>query len=203
MKDNLNESYLDTLNRLAIASEYKDTDTSEHIKRMGLYAEVIGKALDLNDEDLYLLKYASEMHDIGKLGINDDILMKPGKLTEQERKIIETHSQIGARILKNPTSKIMEKAREIALFHHEKWDGTGYPQQRKGEDIPLFARIVAIIDVFDALVSKRCYKEAYGLEESKQIILDGRGTHFDPKCVDIFVENFEEIEMIFIDHQKG
>jgi putative two-component system response regulator len=203
MKDNLNESYLDTLNRLAIASEYKDTDTSEHIRRMGLYSEVIGKGIGLSSKDLYLLRHASEMHDIGKLGIPDKILMKPGKLNEDERRIIETHSQIGARILKNPTSTIMEKAREIALFHHEKWDGTGYPQKRRGEDIPLFARIVAIVDVFDALVSKRCYKEAFSLEKSKQIILEGRGTHFDPQCVDAFIANFEEIEMIFIDNQNG
>lgn len=183
---------------IALGVGYKIADTlSKPIKRMEKMA------YDLHHLNLHIPSVeGSKIKEIDE-AIQSKILMKPGKLNEDERRIIETHSQVGARILKNPTSTIMEKAREIALFHHEKWDGTGYPQKRRGEDIPLFARIVAIVDVFDALVSKRCYKEAFSLEKSKQIILEGRGTHFDPQCVDAFIANFEEIEMIFIDNQNG
>ncbi len=193
MKINLKESYLDTLFRLAVAAEYKDNDTAEHINRIGLYSEAIAKKLGLCEEDIYILKYASAMHDIGKLGIPDKILLKPGKLDEEERMIIETHPAIGAAILNNPTSEIMSAGRDISLYHHEKWDGTGYPKGLKGEEIPLFARIVSIVDVFDALMSKRCYKDAFDENKSKKIILEGKGTFFEPKIVDVFEECFEEL----------
>ena len=196
MKGSLRESYTDTLHRLAIASEYKDTDTSEHINRIGLYCEVIAKKLNLAKNEIYILKNASAMHDIGKLGVPDNVLLKPGKLNSEERKIIETHPAIGAAILKNPTSKIMEIGAEISLYHHEKWDGTGYPKKLKGEEIPLHARIVAIVDVFDALLSKRCYKQPYSFEKTKRIILEGKGSSFDPKLVDIFEECFDELVKI-------
>ncbi|MDB2405690.1 HD domain-containing protein, partial [Arcobacteraceae bacterium] len=202
MKDNLKESYLDTLNRLAVVSEYKDTDTSEHINRIGFYAVVIGKSLGLTSDELYILQHASAMHDIGKLGISDEILTKPGKLTAEERKIIEKHPLIGAKILQNPSSEIMKKAREISLYHHEKWDGTGYPDKLKGEEIPIFARIVAIVDVFDALATKRCYKEAFDIKKAKQIIIDGNNINFDPKCVDAFIQNFDEIKDIYHEYDK-
>lgn len=133
------------------------------------------------------------MHDIGKLGIPDRILLKPGKLTPDERLIIETHPQIGASILKNPTSKIMEAGQIISLYHHERWDGKGYPKRLKGEEIPLFARIVAIVDVFDALISKRCYKEAFSKEKTKEIIMAEKGKAFEPKIVDAFIEKYDEL----------
>ena len=193
MKDSLKEAYTDTLFRLAMASEYKDTDTASHIKRIGLYCVEIGKELGLTKEQLYTLEHASAMHDIGKLAIDDKILSKPGPLTSEERKIMEKHSVFGAKLLKNPTSKIMKEAREISLYHHEKWNGKGYPEGLSGEDIPLFARVVAVADVFDALVSKRCYKESFSYENSKVIILEGKGSHFDPKCVDAFVNSFDKI----------
>ncbi|WP_375723721.1 HD domain-containing protein [Arcobacter sp. KX21116] len=196
MKINLKESYLDTLYRLAVASEYKDNDTAEHINRIGLYAETIARRVGLPEDEIYILKHASAMHDIGKLGIPDRVLLKPGKLNEQERKIIETHPAIGAAILKNPTSDIMKMGRDISLYHHEKWDGTGYPKGLKGEEIPLFARIVSIVDVFDALMSKRCYKEAFDENKSKKIIEEGKGTFFEPKIVDAFEECFEELVKI-------
>jgi|TARA_R110002033_G_scaffold138808_5_gene177949 putative two-component system response regulator len=196
MKINLKESYLDTLYRLAVASEYKDNDTAEHINRIGLYAETIARRVGLPEDEIYILKHASAMHDIGKLGIPDRVLLKPGKLNEQERKIIETHPAIGAAILKNPTSNIMQMGRDISLYHHEKWDGTGYPKGLKGEEIPLFARIVSIVDVFDALMSKRCYKEAFDENKSKKIIEEGKGTFFEPKIVDAFEECFEELVKI-------
>ncbi|WP_419770109.1 MAG: HD domain-containing phosphohydrolase [Candidatus Marinarcus sp.] len=196
MKINLKESYVDTLFRLAVASEYKDTDTAEHINRIGLYSQAIAQKLCLNKNDIYILKHASAMHDIGKLGIPDRVLLKPGKLNEEERKIIETHPEIGAAILKNPTSEIMKMGRDISLYHHEKWDGTGYPKGLKGDAIPLFARIVSIVDVFDALMSKRCYKEAFDETKSKEIILEGKGTFFDPKIVEAFEKCFKELVKI-------
>ncbi len=203
MKESLKEAYSDTIFRLALASEYKDSDTADHIRRIGQYAKVIGTYLKLNDNDLYILENASSMHDIGKLGIEDDILLKPAKLTQQERYIIENHSEIGAKILDNPTSEIMKAGRKISMYHHEKWDGTGYPSKLKGKEIPIFARIVAIVDVFDALVSKRCYKEAFSLEKAQTIILDGKGTHFDPDCVDAFIDSFDEIEKIYNQYQEN
>jgi putative two-component system response regulator len=202
MKISLKEAYSDTIFRLALASEYKDSDTADHIRRIGKYAGIIGKYLKLNSSQLYILENASSMHDIGKLGIEDDVLLKPGKLTVKERDIVEHHSEIGAKILENPTSDIMKAGREISMYHHEKWDGTGYPTKLKGNDIPIFARIVAIVDVFDALVSKRCYKEAFDLNKAKMIIEDGRGTHFDPACVDAFVNSFDEIKIVYLQYQE-
>lgn len=193
MKKNLRIAYVDTLYRLAVASEYKDSDTAEHINRIGLYCEVIAKKLGLDENQIYILKHASAMHDIGKLGIPDRVLLKLGKLNDEERMIIETHPSIGAAILKNPTSKIMELGKEISLYHHEKWDGTGYPKKLKGEEIPLHARIVAIVDVFDALISKRCYKEPFSYELTKKIIKEEKGKAFDPKIVDVFIECYDEI----------
>lgn len=193
MKVNLKNAYIDTLYRLAVASEYKDTETAEHINRIGLYSELIAKTLNLCENDIFLLKNASAMHDIGKLGIPDRILLKPGKLTPDERLIIETHPQIGASILKNPTSKIMEAGQIISLYHHERWDGKGYPKRLKGEEIPLFARIVAIVDVFDALISKRCYKEAFSKEKTKEIIMAEKGKAFEPRIVDAFIEKYDEL----------
>ena len=193
MKDGLKDAYTDTLHRLAIASEYKDTDTAEHIQRIGNICVLIGKKLNLSSHQLYILKYASAMHDIGKMAIADEILLKPGKLTLSERKEMKKHSKLGAKILENPTSDIMKEARDIALYHHERWNGTGYPNKLKGEDIPLNARIVAVADVFDALISKRCYKEAVDALEAKNIIIDGSGTFFDPKCVEAFEKTFDEL----------
>lgn len=196
MKHSLQEAYTDTLFRLAMASEYKDLDTASHIKRVGYYCVEIAKELHLNEEDFYILEHASCMHDIGKLGIDDTILLKPGKLSSNERTEVEKHSELGAGILENPTSKIMEEARKIALYHHEKWDGNGYPHGLQGEEIPLYARIVAIADVFDALVSRRCYKEDYPTNVAKDIILEGKGTHFDPKCVEAFERAFDKLVII-------
>ena len=193
MKDSLKDAYIDTLYRLAIASEYKDSDTAEHIQRIGNICVLIGEKLNLTSEQLHILQYASAMHDIGKMAISDNTLLKPGPLNKEERNEMQQHAMLGAKILINPTSSIMKEARDISLYHHEKWDGTGYPHNLKGEEIPLNARIVAVADVFDALVSKRCYKKAMGVSESKQIILDGSGTHFDPKCVKAFMETFDEL----------
>lgn len=197
MKNSLKSAYVDTLHRLALASEYKDRDTAEHIQRIGLASEVIGKCLGMNEHDLYVLKHASTMHDVGKLGIPDEILLKPAKLTPEEREIMMDHSMIGASILNNPSSEIMAVAREISLSHHEKWDGSGYPHKLKEDEIPLSARIVAVVDVFDALSSERCYKNAIPFEKAKNVIIKGKGKHFDPACVEAFLESYENIIKIY------
>ncbi len=196
MKHSLKEAYADTLFRLAMASEYKDMGTAQHIKRVGYYCVEIAKELHLSEEDFYILENASCMHDIGKMAIDDAILLKPEMLDSNERTKMKKHAELGAGILQNPTSQIMEEARKIALYHHERWDGKGYPYGLQGEEIPLYARIVAIADVFDALISKRAYKEAYPLNEAKEIILHQKGLQFDPKCVDAFDRAFEQLVIV-------
>ncbi len=197
MKNSLNLAYTDTLYRLAISAEFKDHETAEHIMRIGEYSVVLAKELGLDQQDIFILKNASSMHDIGKLGIDDSILLKPGKLDDNEWKIMKEHCAIGAKILENPTSKIMESAQEIALYHHEKWDGNGYPHGLKADEIPLFARIVALVDVFDALVSKRCYKDAIDPQKAKEIILKEKSSHFDPKVVEAFEAQFDKFLKIY------
>lgn len=197
MKKSLNKAYTDTLYRLAMSSEFKDHETAEHIMRIGQYSVLIGKYLKLEHNDIFILKHASSMHDIGKLGIPDSILLKPSSLNEDEWEIIKTHTTIGAKILENPTSLIMKAAQEIALYHHERWDGNGYPSGIKGEEIPLYARIVALVDVFDALVSKRCYKEAMAPQKAKEIILEGKSTQFDPQIVEAFVAQYDKFLKVY------
>jgi len=193
----LNEAHLDTLFRLAYAAEFRDDDTAEHIHRISEYSILIGSKLGLSEEELNILKYASIMHDLGKVGIPDAVLLKPGKLTAEERKVIETHPEIGASILKDPSSDIMWAAQEIALTHHEKWDGNGYPKKLTGDEIPLYGQIVAVVDVFDALVSERVYKKAWEPEKALSLIIEERGKHFSPKCVDAFAGSFKEVIEIY------
>jgi len=189
----LREAYLDTIFRLSIAAEYKDTDTAAHIHRMSRYSAILAEGLGLSAAEVETMRYASPMHDIGKLGVPDAILMKPGKLTPQEFKEIQKHTLYGAKILENAKADLLQASEVIALTHHEKWDGTGYPKNLKGEQIPLTGRIVALADVFDALTSKRVYKPAFSLEQSLDIIKEGAGTHFDPKVVQSFMGNLDKI----------
>jgi len=189
----LQESYIDTVHRLALAAEYKDEDTGDHIIRMGRYSALIAEKLDLPSKEVQKILYASPMHDVGKIGIPDSILIKPGKLTKEEFEIMKTHSIIGAKILAHSKSEIIQVAEEIAISHHEKWNGKGYPQGLAGEEIPLVGRIVGLADVFDALTSKRPYKEAFSLEKAVDIIKKERGQHFDPDMVDVFLDNINEI----------
>lgn len=193
----LKEAYLDTIYCLSEAAESKDIDTGMHIQRVSNYSVALGKKLGLNENELELLLYASPMHDIGKVGIPDAVLLKPGRLDPEERKIIEQHTVIGAHILskaKNPFSKV---SKDIALTHHEKYDGTGYPNKLKGEEIPLAGRIVALADVFDALINKRCYKSAMPYEDACEIIKKESSHHFDPNVVTAFFEAYEDIREIF------
>jgi len=189
----LKDAYLDTIFRLAVAAEYKDEDTSAHIHRMSRYSAIIAEGLGLSPEEVESIRYASPMHDIGKLGVPDAILLKPAKLTPEEFKIMEKHTIFGGKILENAKAELLRVSEQIALTHHEKWDGSGYPRGLRGEAIPLCGRIVALADVFDALTSKRCYKPAFPMEESLRIIREGTGRHFDPQVVQSFEANLERI----------
>ncbi len=189
----IQEAYIDTIHRLALAAEYKDEDTGNHIIRISRYCTLIAEKLGLSAREVQNIRYAAPMHDVGKIGIPDNILMKPGKLTDEEFEIIKTHSTIGAKILANSKSKVLNVAEQIALYHHEKWNGKGYPQGLSGDNIPLTGRIVGLADVFDALTSKRPYKDPYSMEVAIDIIKKERGEHFDPDIVDVFLENKDEI----------
>ncbi len=177
---------LESIYRLTRAAEYKDEDTGDHIQRMSNYSAAIARAMGLEDQVTETILYAAPMHDIGKIGTPDRILLKPGKLTPDEWTIMKQHTLIGARILEGSDTEVIRLGEIVALSHHEKWDGTGYPKGLKGKDIPLAGRIVAIADVFDALTSKRPYKEPFSLEKSCEIIKQGRASHFDPEVVDAF-----------------
>jgi putative two-component system response regulator len=182
----LKEASLDAIFKLTVASEYRDNETSAHVKRMSHYAALIAQKMGLTKKTVEAILYAAPMHDIGKIGIPDKILLKPGKLDPEEWELMKTHTTIGAEILKGSSIGFVRMGEIIALTHHEKWDGSGYPKGLKGRKIPLVGRIVALADVFDALTSKRPYKDALSVEASNQIILEERGRHFDPVVVDAF-----------------
>jgi putative two-component system response regulator len=184
---------LDTVERLAIVAEYKDRVTSRHIRRMSEYCAVLGRGLKLSPGEVELILHASRMHDVGKIAVPDAILRKPSSLDRSEWTVMRRHPTIGSRILDNSTSELLQAGRLIALSHHERWDGTGYPSGLNGENIPLWGRICAVADVFDAVTSERPYKPAYSIEEALQILRDGRGTHFDPQVVDVFFDHLDEI----------
>ncbi|MBF0574004.1 MAG: response regulator [Desulfamplus sp.] len=184
---------IDTIHRLTWASEYKDEDTGSHIQRMSNYSTAIAKRLGINPNTVESISYAAPMHDIGKIGIPDRILLKPGKLTPEEWEIMKRHTLIGAKILKGSKSGFIRLGELIAMTHHEKWDGSGYPLGLQGSKIPMVSRIVALADVFDSLTTKRPYKEPFSLEKSYQIIREGKGSHFDPDVVDAFFEILDEI----------
>jgi putative two-component system response regulator len=184
---NLKSASLETIYRLSKAAEYKDEETGAHILRMSHYAALVAKEMGMGDEAVEAILYAAPMHDIGKIGIPDRILLKPGKLDPEEWAIMEQHTIIGATILEGSSSEFIRLAEVIALTHHERWDGTGYPRGLKGEEIPMAGRIAAIADVFDALTSRRPYRrEPYPLDLAFAVIENGRGSHFDPDVVDAF-----------------
>jgi len=184
---------LDTIYRLSMAAEYKDKETGAHIKRMSAYSAAIAKQIGLDAKATETILYAAPMHDLGKIGIPDSILMKPGKLDAEEWVSMKQHTVIGAKILHGSDAEFIKLGEIIALSHHEKWDGSGYPQGLKGDMIPLAGRITAVADVFDALTSRRPYKEPFSAEAAVGIILQGRATHFDPQIVDAFIAIKEEI----------
>lgn len=189
----IEETAIETIHRLAAAAECRDKYTGSHIQRMSRYAEAIARKMGLDGGFSKSLLYAAPMHDVGKMGIPDDILLKPDKLSDKEWEIMQQHTVIGARILNGSKQAYMKMAEEIALTHHEKWNGTGYPQGLAGESIPLAGRIAAVADVFDALISERPYKPSLSTRESFIIIRNERGTHFDPEVVNAFLGVKQEI----------
>ncbi|HEY8035196.1 MAG TPA: HD domain-containing phosphohydrolase [Methylobacter sp.] len=191
--DELRRTRLQVVQQLGRAAEYRDNETGNHILRMSHISALLAKFIGWNEADCELMLHASPMHDIGKIGIPDHILLKPGKFEPEEWEIMKTHAIIGANILEGDDSDLMKCAGEIALTHHEKWDGSGYPQGLSGEDIPLTGRIAALADVFDALTSGRPYKKAWTVDASVCLIKENRGTHFDPELVDVFIQQLPEI----------
>ncbi|SEH53982.1 putative two-component system response regulator [Methylobacterium sp. 275MFSha3.1] len=175
------------------AAEHRDTDTGDHIARVAGYVGVIARNLGFGPEEIRILKLASTMHDVGKIGVPDAILLKPGPLSAEERAEMEKHAERGRRILEGSTSDVVRLAAEIAESHHERWDGTGYPKGLRGEGIPLSGRIVAVADVFDALVTERPYKAAWTLERARAFVADQAGRHFDPRCVEAFLAGWDAV----------
>jgi len=189
----LHETRLEITQRLGRAAEFRDNETNMHVIRMGHYSRLIASALGVDDEWADMILHAAPMHDVGKIGIPDKILLKPGKLSPAEWKVMKTHSTIGGKIFSEGTSRIMKMSQSIALTHHEKWDGSGYPEGLMGEEIPLEGRIVAVADVFDALISERPYKEAWPVEKSVKLIEMESGKHFDPQVVQAFEKVLSDI----------
>ena len=189
----LESSHLDTIRRLAAAAEFKDDDTGEHIVRMSRISSIIARAYGQDKKYCDLLEQASPMHDIGKIGIPDSILKKPGKLTEEEWVCMRKHPEYGANILSGSDVPVLQMAEELAVSHHEKFDGSGYPSNLKGKQIPLSGRIVALADFFDAITMDRCYRPAFSDEEALAMVRENEGTHFDPDIVNAFFSVSTEI----------
>ena len=186
--DELRETRLQIVQRLGMAAEYKDNETGLHVIRMSHYSRLLALAAGYGPEEAEDLLHAAPMHDVGKIGIPDAILRKPGKLDDAEWRVMREHSRIGAQIIGEHDCGLLQLAHNIALHHHEKWDGSGYPCNLSGERIPLEARIVAIADVFDALTSVRPYKPAWSVEQAVELIRSEAGRHFDPQLVPLFVD---------------
>ena len=191
--DELNETRLQIIQRLGRAAEYKDNETGLHVIRMSHYSRILGLTAGLDEEDADQLLNAAPMHDIGKIGIPDNILLKPGALSEDEWTTMRLHPSIGYKIIGEHSSDLLKIAAEIAYTHHEKWNGEGYPRGLEGEEIPLHGRIVAVADVFDALTTVRPYKAAWPIEKAVDLLKEQAGKHFDPKLVTCFLASMPEI----------
>jgi len=187
----------ETLLRLARAGEYRDKETGNHILRIAKYSRLIAELIGLNDNQCDLIEHSTPMHDVGKICISDSILLKNSSLTIAEFEVMKKHTCIGYEILKDSPSKYIQTGAKIALAHHEHFDGKGYPNSTRGEEISIEARIVAVVDVFDALTSARPYKKAWPLETAKEYIQQQQNQQFDPVCVDAFIENFDKIIPIY------
>lgn len=179
--------------RMSRAAEFRDPETGAHIQRMAHYSQAIASGLGLDDAAQKLILEAAPMHDVGKIGIPDYILLKPGKLTHEEFEVMKGHARLGYELLKDSGSEILRAGAQIAISHHEKFDGSGYPNGLKGHEIPIFGRIVAVADVFDALTSERPYKKAWPLEEACNFLETGRGKHFDPLCVEALLAKWDHV----------
>ena len=192
-RDDLRSSRAETVERLSIAAEFRDDETARHIQRMSRYCGLLARNVIGDAARAELIRIASVMHDVGKIGIPDRILLKPGKLTADEYEEMKQHAEFGHRILAGGASGLLETAATVALTHHERWDGSGYPRGLAGENIPLEGRIAAIADVFDAITTDRVYRKAYPLGEALQIMREGKGSHFDPALLDAFFDSIDEV----------
>lgn len=192
----LEHTQIEIVIRLGRAAEFRDNETGKHVERIADYVTLIAEELKLNQDQAMMMRYASPMHDVGKIGIPDGVLLKPAKLTEDEFRIIKLHTIMGGKILGGTTLPLLELAREIAVSHHERWDGGGYPYRLKGNDIPISGRIVAVADVFDALTSERVYKEEWPVEKAVEYIKEQRETQFDPAIVDAFMNIGDSITKV-------
>jgi len=201
--EELNNTRMQIIQRLGRAAEYKDNETGMHVIRMSHYSRVLGLAAGMNDEEADMLLNAAPMHDIGKIGIEDKIILKPGKLDAEEWAIMQTHCQIGAEIIGDDASELLKMAKIVAMTHHERWDGSGYPKGLKEEEIPRVGRIIAIADVFDALTSKRSYKQAWSVGDAIEQIKKDAGKHFAPYLVSLFIEALPEILSIKGKYQEN
>lgn len=191
--DRLRETQIDLIQRLGRAAEYKDNETGMHVQRMSHYTKLLAMAAGMDEEQADELRMAATMHDIGKIAIPDNILLKPGKLDPEEFTHMKRHAEIGASILEQPRSSLVALARTIAITHHEKWDGSGYPNGLAGEEIPIEGRLAAVADVFDALTSERPYKKAWSVEEAVDFLQSQAGKHFDPVLVPMFVDLLPQV----------
>ncbi|MDY7578229.1 response regulator [Herbaspirillum sp. RTI4] len=187
---------LESIRYLSLAAQCRDEETGGHLLRMATYAHLIATELGLSEEECAIVRDAAPLHDIGKVGIPDRILLKRGRLDDDEMAIMRTHPALGAAILSGGTSPLLRAAASIALSHHERYDGSGYPSGTRGEDIPLYARIISVADVFDALTTARPYKQAWELERAMLFLQEGAGSHFDPLCVEVFLKNRESVGQI-------
>ena len=195
-------SYSEMIMRLALIAEFKDGSTGSHLVKVAEYCTDIARGLKLPKHDIEYLRYASPLHDVGKLIIPDSILKKKGGLTPEEREVVKKHAEIGAEVFQGSNLNLLKVATMISLTHHERWDGTGYPRGLEGKGIPIFGRIVALADVFDALTSKRPYKKAFGFDEAIRIIREESGTHFDPDVVSAFMKRKKQIRKIWKSNRK-
>lgn len=195
--ERLSDTQTKIINKLASAAEFKDQETSKHTKRVGLYSALLAEQYGLSRADITKIELAAPMHDAGKIGIADKILLKPDKLSLDEFELMKSHTYIGYHLLYDEENEYLKAAALIALEHHEKWDGSGYPHGKKGEEISIFGRIVAIADVLDALISVRPYKPAWSFEDATKQILAGSGTHFDPTLVALLEKNIDTIYAIY------
>jgi len=204
-KDEIRKGYIETIQRLTSAAEYRDKETGLHLKRIGMYTMLLSDVMGLNGRMAEILCIASPMHDLGKVGISDKILLKPGPLTPEEFEIAKQHTVIGAEILKDSDSDFLKMASEIALLHHERWDGTGYPKGLKQEEIPVEVRIMSIVDQYDAIRSKRPYKPPFDHQTAYKILTEGdeksKPGHFDPAILQAFRKWHRELENIYETHK--
>lgn len=191
--DELKNTRMEIIRCLGHAAEFKDNETGRHVIRMSEYSSILASAIGLHYDDCELIRNAAPMHDIGKIGIPDQVLLKPGKLDQDEWVIMKRHPEIGRDILGNQDSPLLRLAASIAYTHHEKWNGEGYPRGLKGEEIPLEGRIIAIADVFDALTTSRPYKQAWPIEKAIKLLQDEAGHHFDPMLVPLFLRRIEDV----------